>query len=278
MKSSILKAALAVTLLMGAQAFANDCGPCEPVCDPCGVTDGSKSCDLFAGLKSLVSRRTPCAEAAQCDPCEGVVACSPCDEVACDPCGNCGDLGCDTSCNYKFSFGKRLKGLFGNKGCDVGPCDEIGGDCRPCDEIDGNCNPCDDTASCSRSFSLRKLFKGFSLGGRCDIGCGNPCDAACDLGNCDPCGEVGDAGNCNPCDNLGDCNPCDDASCNRSLKLGSLLDRPRRGLKKLFEGFSLNGCDAGCNPCDAVGCDPCANVNPCDQTCLSSSQLPEAVK
>lgn len=250
MKSSVLKAALVVTLLMGARAFANDCGPCEPICDPCGVSDGcSKSCDLFSGLKKLVSLRS-CSTEGECGPCDGVVACTPCDEVACDPCGNCGDLGCDTNCSFKFSFGKRLKGLFASRGCDVGPCDEAD-TCGPCDSL---CNPCDET-HCSRSFSLKKLFKGFTLGGRCDAECGNPCDSVCD------------SNSCNPCDDISNCNPCDDASCKHGFKLGSILDRPRRGLKKLFDSVSFGGCDTGCNPCDAAGCSPCDEVNPCDSLC-----------
>lgn len=266
MKSSVLKAALVVTLLMGTQAFANDCGPCEPVCDPCGVTDGSKSCDLFAGLRNLVAQRTACADV-ECDPCEGVVAYSPCDEVACDPCNNCGDLGCDTDCFAQFSLGKRLKGLFAQRDCNIGPCDVADADCYPCDDLG---NSCDDNG-CRRTFSLRKFFKGFSLAGRCDIGCDDPCGAACDLGDCglgdcDPCGNI--------CDDLGNCNPCDDVNCNScKFKAGSLLDKPRRGLKKLFEGLSFGGCDIGCNPCDAV--------NPCDNLCNSApaaSMLPEAAQ
>jgi hypothetical protein len=50
-----------------------------------------------------------------------------------------------------------------------------------------------------------------------------------------------------------------------------LLDRPRRSVKRFFDGFSLGKCDTSCNPCDAV-CSPCNDV-----TCFGS-QLPEAGK
>jgi hypothetical protein len=84
-------------------------------------------------------------------------------------------------------------------------------------------------------------------------------------------------GDCNPCDEIGngDCNPCDELAC--GPKFGSLLDKPRRGLKKLFDGLSFSGCDTGCGPCDPV-CDPCADVNPCDIACPAASKLPEAAR
>ncbi|MDR2754738.1 MAG: hypothetical protein LBC20_03440 [Planctomycetaceae bacterium] len=273
MKSRILMAALVVTLLMGVRVFASDCGPCDPASDPCGACDScNKSCDLFSGLKKLVDGR-PFATS-DCGPCDGVVACSPCDEAACNPCD---EISCDDVGGKKFTFGKRLKSLFATKNCnpcdevgDCGPCDEVG-DCNPCDVV-SDCNPCDDADGCSpcdshRKFSLRKFFKGFKLAGRCDDGCGSPCD---EIGDCNPCDDAGSCdGSCNPCDEI-DCNPCDN-SCGQ--KFGHLFDKPRRNIKKFFDGFSFGKCDTGCNPCDAIG--------PCDVSCIgtpAASQLPEAGK
>lgn len=265
MKSRILMAALVVTLLMGVRVFASDCGPCDPACDPCGACDScSKSCDLFSGLKKLVDG-SHCATS-DCGPCDGVVACSPCDEVA----NPCDEVNCDDVGGRKFTFGKRLRSLFASRSCN--PCDEVG-DCNPCDEI-SDCNPCDVADDCNpcdspRKFSLRKFFKGFKLAGRCDDGCGSPCD---EISECNPCDDAGQCDlddGCNPCDEV-ECGPCD-SGCGH--KFGQLFDKPRRNLKRFFDGFSFGKCDTGCNPCDAIG--------PCDVSCLgtpAASQLPEAGK
>lgn len=283
MKSRVLMATLIVTLMLGARIYAGDCGPCDPACDPCGAcTSCCKSCDLFSGLKKLAACN-PCDQVADCGPCDGVVACSPCDVADCDPCGACGDLGCNARCGKKFTFGKRLRDAFvGPKGCDpCGPCDT---DCGPCDDVaccDSACDPCGacDTGCNKERFTFRKFFRGFRVSGKCgdaccdpcgacDTGCGNDCGAcdACDLG-CDPCGDVA-------------CDPCG-SSC--APKYGRLFDKPRRNVKKFFDGlFSDNGCNP-CDPCGTGSCDPCEPVcNACGSVdCYhgapATSQLPEVV-
>ncbi len=300
MKSRVLMAALVVVMLMGVRTYAHDCGPCSEV-DPCGACNGcAKSCDLFSGLKKLVAC-SPCA-ASECGPCDAIVACTPCGETSCDPCGSCGDVGCNDGCGPKFVFGSRLKAFFAAKGCD--PCDPCGtgcdDGCNPCDTACGPCDvACDDGCGpCEPKFAFRKLFKGFGkMHCSCNDGCG-PCDTAC--GACDGCGTACDPcgacdSSCGPCDNScgacdSSCGPCD-AGCGE--KFGCLLDKPRRNIKKFFDGFRLAKCNP-CNPCDPCG--PCDTAcgSPCDTVCGSPcsslnanchgeaaapvSQLPEASK
>ncbi len=260
---------LIVTLMLGARIYAGDFGACDPACDPCGAcTDcNGKSCDLFSGLKRLAACN-PCDEAAACDPCDAVVACSPCDMSDVDACGICDDSG-----NRRGTFGKRLRDLFADKGCD--PCGDAL-DCDPCGDL-SDCGACDETAcgdaACKRGgFKLRNLFKGLS--GRCSDGCCDPCEACGDLSDCGACD---DAAACDPCGDLSDCGACDD-SC--SPKFGKLLDKPRRNMKKLFDGLFCNdGCDTGCDPCDAAGacdpiCDACGDV--AHYSAPATSVLPEA--
>ncbi len=269
MKSRMMMAALVLTLLVGARTYAGDCGPCDPACDPCGACDGcSKVCDLFSGLKNLAACEPATGD---CGPCDGVVACTPCDNLECDPCGSCGDLGCNTDCGRKFSFGKRLKRFFADKSCN--PCDEVACDVDPCDALcdaDG-CDPCDDLAcdtACVPQFKFKNLFSGFKFG-RCGTGCDDPCAGACDLG-CD------DDAACDPCDEAA-CDPCADCDTSCGRKFGRLFDKPRRSLKNFFEGCFDGGCNTGCDPCDAAG--PCDNIacDPCMDTCDFASKLPEAV-
>ncbi|MDR2345860.1 MAG: hypothetical protein LBE18_07310 [Planctomycetaceae bacterium] len=237
MKFRIMMATLVVTLLMGVRIYANDCDPCEAI-DACG--DTHKSCDLFAGLKKLVKNFTPCDQVADCGT-EGVVACSPCDEAATDPCGeaDCGDL-----CNgHRFTFGKRLRSFFSIKAA-CNPCDEAA-DCDPCGEtIETDCNS--DSCIEFRPFSLRRFIKRISLAGRCNDGCVDPCG--------ETCGEVTD--DCSPCDSTCD-NTCDRF---RPIRLGRIVDLPRRGLKRFFDGFKIATCDSGCNPCDPACDDPCGSI------------------
>jgi hypothetical protein len=56
-----------------------------------------------------------------------------------------------------------------------------------------------------------------------------------------------------------DCSPCD--SHIRPLRLGRIVDLPRRSLKRFFDGFKIASCDTGCNPCDAVCDDPCGHID-----------------
>ncbi|MDR2642863.1 MAG: hypothetical protein LBC74_08715 [Planctomycetaceae bacterium] len=243
MKFRIMMATLVVTLLMGARIYASDCDPCEAI-DACG--DTHKSCDLFAGLKKLVKNCTPCDQAADCGA-EGVVACSPCEEAAAaDPCG---EVNCDDFCKgHRFTFGKRLRSFFSIKPV-CNPCDEAA-DCDPCGEAADNadCGGCDDGCGndCAfeyRPFSLRRFIKRISLAGRCNDGC------------TDPCGEAGD------CGTTDDCSPCE-SSCDgyRPIRLGRLVDLPRRSLKRFFDGFRVGSCETGCNPCDPACDDPCGSI------------------
>ncbi len=275
MKSRILMATLVVTLMLGVQSFANDCGACDP-CNPCDNVSCGKSCDLFSGLKNLLANRPSFS---QCGPCDSVVACDPCGESNCDPCGEVGCDPCDP-CG-KGSF-RPFRGLFASwksNGC--GPCDAICGDndCTPCDDIcgpcDGDCGPCDDLGCdpCGREgFSLRKFF---SRARGCD-----PCDAICGDNGCDPCDAVCGDNGCDPCESI--CDPCGDTGCK---KYGSIFDKPRRSIKKFFDGFacgsSCGPCDATCGPCD-MSCDPCDVADcgspiPCSNICPASNDaLPPA--
>ncbi|MGL6225286.1 MAG: hypothetical protein ACRC10_01515 [Thermoguttaceae bacterium] len=217
MKFSMLSLVLGVALF-ATQAFAIDCGPCDQV-GPCDSACGCKgqSCDLFAGLKSLLKTRpisftscapcepvvacNPCDVAAECNPCDVAVNCNPCD-VACNPC----DVACGHGC-FKPSI---FHGLFsGFKVLSCNPCDpngcnpcDVAAECNPCD-VAVNCNPCDPcgyngpgpitTLLVKTHYGVKKLFRGFV--GVLDLGC-NPCS---------PCGTV----DCNPCDVAVNCNPCD---------------------------------------------------------------------
>ncbi len=287
MKSRVLMATLIVTLMLGARIYAGDCGPCDPACDPCGACTGcSKSCDLFSGLKKLAACN-PCDQVSDCGPCDGVVACSPCDVADCSPCGACGDVGCDTRCNKRGTFGKRLRAAFApERGCD--PCAQIDDSCSPCDDVCGTgCNDGCGTGCNQERFTFRKFFRGFRLAGKCGGACSDPC-GACNV-DCDPCGNVVDCDPCGACgDGCGDvsCDPCG-STC--GPKYGRLLDKPRRNVKKFFDGlFSDHGCraDNGCNPCDPCGvgsCDPCepachacGNAN-CYGGAPATSLLPEVV-
>lgn len=220
MKVKVLLATLVITLLLGVQGFASPY-PCDSACvDPCGSCDSCVvKCDLFSGLKKLVSG----IRVNSCDPCEPVVACNPCDEIVdCNP--------CDAACGSKFTLGGRLRSLFSSHGCD--PCGN--NECNPCDVVD-DCNPCD--VACRSKFSLCQLnpFRNICLGRSCTSDC-NPCDALTD---------------CNPCDDA-----CCDTGCGPR---GCLFDLPRISLKKFFGSFRCSaGCNDGCNPCDEVRpCDHC---------------------
>ncbi|MDR1290390.1 MAG: hypothetical protein LBK06_04230 [Planctomycetaceae bacterium] len=245
MKFRIMMATLVVTLLMGARIYASDCDPCEAI-DACG--DTHKSCDLFAGLKKLVRNCTPCDQAADCGT-EGVVACSPCEEVACDPCGetDCGDL----HYGHRFTFGKRLRSFFSIKPA-CNPCDEAS-NCDPCGEAT-DCNPCDNSCIEFRPFSLRRFIKRISLAGRCNDGC------------VDPCGEA-------ECGVTEDCSPCE-STCERQcpIRIGRLVDLPRRGLKRFFDGFHVTSCDTGCNPCDPICNDPCGSIHQTESAVPASAK------
>ena len=238
MKVKVLMATLVTTLLLGIQGFA--ASPCDFACvDPCASCNGfAPKCDLFSGLKKLVSgvRCNP-----GCDPCDAVTACHPCDEFAF--CGPCDDI----CCMPKIGLGGRLKGLFASQAC-YAPCNDNG--CYPCDVV-SDCDPCGYNACSTPKFTLRGLFGGFR---GCNSDCG-PCDV---VGDCGPCDFAGN-GNCF----AGDCDPCGACGNNYCGPRGHLLDLPRVSLKKLFGGVRFVGCsDNGCDPCGEVGSRfPC----PCDK-------------
>ncbi|MDR1385217.1 MAG: hypothetical protein LBJ67_15415 [Planctomycetaceae bacterium] len=175
MKSKFLVASLALLLLSGSIANAQDCGcnganPCN-ACDTCN----SHRCDLFAGLKNLLKHKPVSLSA--CGPCDAVVACSPCDPTvvacepavqacepvitSCDPVVSCEpvcDPVCATDCGgfgfthsgdrpllraahkTKANISRFFNGLFGSlKGCTCGLC-TAGGSC--------NASACDPIAAC----------------------------------------------------------------------------------------------------------------------------------
>ncbi|MDR1491978.1 MAG: hypothetical protein LBT05_04570 [Planctomycetaceae bacterium] len=181
MKSKFLVASLALLLLSGSIANANDCGcnganPCN-ACDACN----SQRCDLFAGLKNLLKHKPVSLSA--CGPCDAVVACSPCEPTvvacepvvqacepvvqACEPVVSCDpvpyDPGCATDCDgfvfphrgdrpllraaqkTKANISKFFNGLFGSlKGCTCSLC-TAGGSCNACEPV-AACAPIDPCA------------------------------------------------------------------------------------------------------------------------------------
>jgi len=119
-----LIASLALLLLTGTIANAQDCG-CNGV-NPCNACDACNShkCDLFAGLKKLLKHKPISLSA--CGPCDAVVACAPCDPAcvapvqACEPACVAPVQACEPACEPVVTSCDPVS-------CDPGCADDCGG-------------------------------------------------------------------------------------------------------------------------------------------------------
>ena len=156
MKSRIFAICLAITAMVGANVYSQECATCSDV-NPCSACATCKPCELFGGLKNLMSCR-PCAECVVAAPvCAAPIApaCAPI-APACAPieesCAPAPEI-CAPACAPRF---RRLIDLFPRRSC---------GECGVCDTCAPVAPVCDVAPTCAPCEAMPV----------CNVGCAAPC-------------------------------------------------------------------------------------------------------
>lgn len=242
MKSRIFAICLAITAMVGANVYSQECATCSDA-SPCMTCATCKPCELFGGLKNLMSCR-PCTEcvvstsvAPACAPiapaCAPIApACAPI-EASCAPIQDC----YAPACQPRF---RRLVDLFPRHNC--GGCDSCVAPAPSCDVAP----TCDTCAPCARpifGFSLKR-----NRMASCDVA------PACDI-----------APTCNTCEAAPVCTTGCAAPCLKPI-LVNAVRVPIIGIRDAFNGLFTTLADAtaprcACS-CGLPSCGVCGDVAP----------------